>query len=42
VYNGGEDNNRYVDVETDVAIAGNVEKGEDGARRLLWRSCSNG
>ncbi len=31
VYNGGEDYDGYVDVETDEAIAGNTEKGEDGA-----------
>ena len=31
VYNSGEDYDEYVYVETDVAIVGNVEKGEDGA-----------
>ncbi len=41
MYNGGEDYDGYVDMETDVAIAGNVEKGGDRARRLLWRSFSN-
>ncbi len=42
MYNGGKSYDGYVDVETDVGIAGNVEKGEDGAQRLLWQSCSNG
>ncbi len=31
VYNSGEDYDGYVDVDTDIAIAENVEKGEDGA-----------
>ncbi len=37
VYSGSKDSDGYVDVETDVAIAGNMEKGEDGAQRSLWR-----
>jgi hypothetical protein len=31
VYNIGKDYDGHVDVETDVAIAGNMEKGEDRA-----------